>query len=81
MNIFVLIASLSLNCFVSKDRQTKTSLAHAVTIELNGYSLLLLPFPKTLKECLTRLGELPPAVHALPRVVTPAKYSSPEWEV
>ncbi len=81
MNIAVLIASLSLNCFASKNRQMNPPLAPAATIALNGYSPLSLPFPKTLKECLTLLRELPPAVHALPRVVTPAKYSSAGWEV
>lgn len=81
MNIVALIAGLSLNYSATKDRQTKTPLAPAVIIALNGYYLLLLPFPKALKACLTRLGEIPLAVHALPQAVPPAKHSSPGWEV
>lgn len=76
MNIFALIATLSLNCCVTKANQMKLPLAPAVIMALNDYSPLSLPFPKALKERLPRLVEVPLAVHALPQVVTPAKYSS-----
>jgi hypothetical protein len=80
MNIFVLIATLSLNYFATKAKRTKMPLAPAVTMALHEYSPLSPPFPKALKECLPRLGEVPPVAHALPQVATPAKYSSLGWE-
>jgi hypothetical protein len=76
MNIFALIANLSLNYFATKAKPMKVPLVPAVAMALNGYSPLSLHFPKALKEHLPRLGEVPLAVHALPQVVTPAKYSS-----
>jgi len=76
MNIFALIATISLNCFVTKTKQTKTPLAPAVTMALNEYSPLSPLFLKAVKGHLPRLGEVPLVAHALPQVVTPAKYSS-----
>jgi hypothetical protein len=76
MNIFVLIATLSLNYFANKAKQTKTPLAPAVTMALYEYSLLSPPFLKAVKGHLPRLGEAPLVAHALPQVATPAKYSS-----
>jgi len=76
MNIFALIATISLNCFVTKTKQTKTPLAPAVTMAQNGYSPLSPLFLKAVKGHLRRLGEVPLVAHALPQVVTPAKYSS-----
>jgi hypothetical protein len=78
MNIFVLIAPLSLNCFATKAKQTKVPLAPAVTIALNEYSLLSPLFLKAVKGPLPRLGEVPLVAHALPQVVPPAKYSPSE---
>jgi len=75
MNIFVRIATLSLNCFATKARQTKAPLALAVTMALNEYSPLSPLFLRAVKGHLPRLGEAPPAVHALPRVVPAAKCS------
>jgi len=79
MNIFVPIATLSLNYFVTKAKQTKTPLAHAVTIALHEYSPLSPLFLKALKECLPQLGEAPLVAHAPPQVATPAKYSPLRW--
>jgi hypothetical protein len=76
MNIFALIATISLNCFASKPKQTKTPLAPAVTMALNEYSLPSLLFLKAVKGRLPRSGEVPLVAHALPQVVIPAKYSS-----
>jgi len=76
MNIVALIATLSLNCFAIKARPTKTPLAPAVTMALNGYSPLSPLFLKVMKDYLTRLGEVPLVAHALPQVVTPAEYST-----
>jgi len=75
MNIFVRIVTLSLNCFATKARQTKVSLALAVTMALNEYSPLLPLFLKAVKGHLPRLEEVPLVAHALPQVVTPAKCS------
>jgi len=77
MNIFVLIATLSLNHFATKPKQTKTPLAPAVTMAQNEYSPLLPLFLKAVKHHLSQSGEAPLVAHALPQVVTPAKYSSP----
>jgi len=77
MNIFVLIATLSLNHFATKSKQTKTPLALAVTMAQNEYSPLSLLFLKAVQGHLPRSGEVPLVAHALPQVVTPAKYSSP----
>lgn len=76
MNIFVLIAALSLNCFATKTKQTKTPPAPAVTMALHEYSPLSPAFPKAVKDHLPRLGEAPLVAHALPQVATLAKYSS-----
>jgi len=76
MNIFALIATLSLNYFATKPNQMKVPPAPAVTMALNGYSPPSLPFPKAVKEHLPRLVEVPPVAHAPPQVVTPAKYRS-----
>ena len=76
MNIFALIATLSLNYSAIKAKQIKLSLAPTVIMALNDYSLLSLPFPKALKEHLRQLVAVPPAAPALPQVVIPAKYSS-----
>jgi len=76
MNTFALIATISLNCFASKPKQTKTPLAPAVTMAQNEYSPLSPLFLKAVKGHLPRLGEVPVA-HALPQVATPARYSSP----
>jgi len=77
MNIFALIATSSLNYFAIKPNQTKVSVVLIVIMTLNGYSPLSLPFPKTPKDHLPRLGEAPLVVHALPQVVAPAIHSSP----
>jgi hypothetical protein len=69
MNIFVLTANVSLNCFAARARQTKVSLVLAVTMAPNGYSHLSL---RAAKGHLPRLGEVPPAVRALLQVVPPA---------
>jgi hypothetical protein len=76
MNIFVLIAALSLNYFVSKARQMKMPLALAVTTALNEYSPLSPLFLKAVKGHLPRLEEVPLVAHALPQVVPPARCSS-----
>jgi len=76
MNIFALIVTLSLNCFVTKTEQTKTPLALAVTMALNEYSPLAPLFLRAVKGHLPRLGGVPLVAHALPRVVTPARYNS-----
>jgi len=76
MNIFALLVTLSLNCFATKPKQTKVPLAPAVTMALNEYSPLSPLFLKAVKGHLPRLGEVPLVAHALPQVVTPAKYSS-----
>jgi len=76
MNILALLVTLSLNCFATKSKQTKVPLVPAVTMALNEYSLLSPLFLKAVKGHLPRLGEVPLVAHALPQVVTPAKYSS-----
>jgi len=76
MSIVALSATLSLNCFATKAKQTKMPLAPAVAMALREYSPLLPLFLKALKECLPRLGGAPLVAHALPQVATPAKYSS-----
>ena len=75
MNIFVLTATVSSNCFATKVRQTKTLLALAVTMVLSEYSHLSLLSPRAVKGRLPRLGEVPLAVHAQPQVVTAARRS------
>ena len=75
-NFFVPIVTSSLNCFAVKPEQTKVPLAHAVTMAQKEYSPLSLLFQKAVKGYLPRLGEVPLVAHALPQVVTPAKYSS-----
>jgi len=79
MNIFVLIAALSLNYFATKAEQTKMPLAPAVIMAPNEYSPLLPAFLKAVKDHLPRLGEALLVAHALPQVATLAKYSSPRW--
>jgi len=54
----------------------KVPLAPAVTMALNGYSPLSPLFLKAVKGHLPRLGEVPLVAHALPQVVTPARYNS-----
>jgi hypothetical protein len=76
MSIFVLIATLSLNYFASKAKQTKVPLALAVTMALNECSPLSPLFLKAVKGHLPRLGEVPLVAHALPQAVLPAKHSS-----
>jgi len=76
MNTFALIATISLNCFASKPKQTKTPLAPAVTMAQNEYSPLSPLFLKAMKGHLPQSEEVPLVAHALPQVVTPAKYSS-----
>lgn len=75
MNTFAPIATPSLNCFATKPNQMKALLAPGVTTASNGYSLPSHVFLKAVKKYLPQLGEVPPAVHALPRVVPPAKYN------
>jgi hypothetical protein len=72
MNIFVLTANVSLNCFAARARQTKVSLVLAVTMAPNGYSHLSHLSLRAAKGHLPRLGEVPPAVRALLQVVPPA---------
>ena len=76
MNIFALLVTLSLNYFATKPEQTKVPLAPAVTMAQNEYSPPSPLFLKAAKGHLPRLGEVPLVAHALPQVVTPAKYSS-----
>jgi hypothetical protein len=76
MSIFVQSAAASLNCFAAKARQTKVSLVRAVTMAPNEYSHLSHPSLRAAKGHLARLGEVPLAVPALPRVVPPAICSS-----
>jgi len=76
MNIFVPIATLSLNYFAIKPEQTKVPLAPAVTMALNEYSPLSPLFLKAVKDHLSRSGEVPLVAHALPQVVIPARYNS-----
>jgi hypothetical protein len=76
MNIFVLVVTLSLNCFANKAKQVKPPLARAVTKALNEYSLLAPLFLRAAKGYPPRLEEVPPVVHALPQAVAPAKCSS-----
>ena len=76
MNIFVLIATSSLNCFATKPNQMKVPLAPVVTMALHEYSLLSPLSLEAVKGYQPRLEEVPLAVHALPPVVTPAKCSS-----
>jgi hypothetical protein len=77
MNTFALIATLNLNCSASKPKQAKMPLAPAVTMAQNEYSPLSPLFLKAVKGHLSRLEEVPLVAHALPQVVTPARYSSP----
>jgi len=76
MNIFALIVTLSLNCFATKPKQTKTPLALAVTMAQNEYYPLSPPFLKAMRGHLSRLVGVPLVAHALPQVVTHAKCSS-----
>jgi len=76
MSIVVLNATLSLNYFATKAKQTKVSLALAVTMALNGYSPLSPLFLKAVKGHLSRLEEVPLVAHALPQAVPAAKHSS-----
>jgi hypothetical protein len=79
MNIFALIAILSLNYFAPKAKQMKTPPAlAATTMTLNEYSPLSPLRDKlgAVKGHLPRLGEVPLVAHALPQVVPLAKYSS-----
>jgi hypothetical protein len=76
MSIVVLSATLSLNCFATKAKQTKVSLALAVIMALNEYSPLLPLFLKAVKVHLPRLEEVPLVAHALPQAVPAAKHSS-----
>jgi hypothetical protein len=76
MSIFVLIATLSLNYFATKAKQTRVSLALAVTMALNEYSPLSPLFLKAVKGHLPRLEEVPLVAHALPQAVPAAKHSS-----
>jgi len=76
MNTFALIATLNLNCFATKPKQTKTPLALAVTMAQNEYYPPSPLFLKVVKGHLPRLGEAPLVAHALPQVVTPARYNS-----
>jgi hypothetical protein len=79
MNIFALIAILSLNYFAPKAKQMKTPPAlAATTMTLNEY-FPLSPLRDKLgavKGHLSRLREVPLVTHALPQVVPPVKYSS-----
>mgnify|MGYP006267272239 CR=1 FL=1 len=77
MSIFALIATLSLNYFAPKAKQTKTLLAPAVTIALSGYYLLSFHFRKALKDYLPQLAEVLLVTHALPQVVPLANHSLP----
>jgi hypothetical protein len=65
-----------LNCFGIKARPTKRSLALAVIITLNECFPLSPLFPRAVKDCLPRLGEVRPVVHALLQVVPAATCSS-----
>ncbi len=76
MSIFVLIATLSLNYFATKAKQTKVSLARAVAMALSEYSPLSPLFLKAVKGHLPRLEEPLLVAHALPQVVPAAKCSS-----
>jgi hypothetical protein len=75
MNIFALIAILSLNCFADKAKQTKVPPVPAVTMALNEYSPLAPLFLRAVKGHLPRSREVPLVVRALPQVVVPAKCS------
>jgi hypothetical protein len=75
MSIVVLSATLSLNCFATKAKQTNTPLAPAVTMALHEYSPLSPLFLKAVKGHLPRLEEVPLVAHALPQAVPPAKHS------
>jgi hypothetical protein len=76
MSIVVLSATLSLNCFATKAKQTKMPLALAVTMALNEYSPLSPLFLKAVKGHLPRLEGVPLVAHALPQAVPAAKHSS-----
>ena len=76
MSIVVLNAASSLKCYAPKARPTKRSLARAVITKLNEYFPVSLLFLRAVKGRLPRLGEVPPAVHALPQVA-PAATCSP----
>jgi len=76
MNFFVPIATISLNCFATKPKQTKTPLAPAVTMAQNEYYPLSPLFLKAVKGHLPQSGEVPLVGHALPQVVIPARYNS-----
>lgn len=75
MNIFVLTATLSLNCFVNKAGQARKPLARAVTRALSEYSLLAPLSLRAVKERLPRSAEVPPVVRALPQVALAATCS------
>ena len=76
MNIFVLTATLNLNCFANKAEQMRKPLARAVIRAVNEYSHLAPLFLRAVKGRLPRLAEVPPAVHALPQAA-PAATCSP----
>jgi hypothetical protein len=76
MSIVVLSATLSLNCFATKAKQTKMPLALAVIMALNEYSPLSSLFLKAVKVHLPRLEGVPLVARALPQAVLPAKCSS-----
>lgn len=76
MNIFVLLASASLNCFAAKIRQTKMSLVRAVTMAPNEYSPVSHLSLRAAKGHLARLGEVPLVARALLQVVIAAICSS-----
>jgi hypothetical protein len=76
MSIVVLSATLNLNCFATKTKQTKMPLALAVIMALNEYSPLSPLFLKAVKVHLPRLEEVPLVARALPQAVPAAKHSS-----
>jgi hypothetical protein len=76
MSIVVLIATLSLNYFASKAKQTKVPLAPAVIMTLNEYSPLSLLFLKAVKGHLLQSEEVLLAAHALLQAVPLAKCNS-----
>ena len=69
MNIFVLTATLNLNCFANKAEQMRKPLARAVIRAVNEYSHLAPLFLRAVKGRLPQSGETPPVVHALPQAV------------
>ena len=76
MSIVVLNAASSLNCYAPRARPAKRSLARAAITKLNEYFLVSLLFLRAVKGRLPRLGEVPPAVHALPQVAPAVTCSS-----